>query len=209
MKLLAITAAALSVLCAPAWAVNKCTAPDGRVTYQETSCEAKSQGSEVKVFSGKSGSGQGWEFSRQKDDMDGRVVCFASSPTIYTGYRGAHSKMIPVHVQVAMSKAYPLLLSIRTSTAGSDLFHNDLLGMGVKVDGNEFVPVTQKFNANAVGFPEEVALNVMQQLVAGKELRLRLRFWPYQQLHDTDPVPLGSFKQAWALARECFGRELK
>lgn len=208
MKFL-LVATALAALSAPAWAINKCTAPDGKVVYQEIPCEAKSQAAEVKVFSDKSGSGQGWKFSRQKDDMDGQVVCFASSPTIYTGYRGVHSKMIPVHVQVAMSKAYPLLLSIRTSAAGSDLFHNDLLGMGVKVDSNEFVPITQKFNANAIGFPDEVMLNVMQQLVEGRELRLRLRFWPYQQLHDTDPVPLGSFKQAWALARECSKKELK
>ena len=207
MKKSLLAAAVLAALCAPSWAINKCTGPDGKVAYQEAPCDANNQGSEIKVVSGKPGSGQGWQFSRQKDDMNGRVVCFASSPTIYTGYRGVHSKMISVHVQVAMSKEYPLLLSIRTSTAGSDLFHNDLLGMGVKVDGNEFVPITQKFNSNAVGFPDEVALNVMQQLVAGKELRLRLRFWPYQQLHDTDPVPLGSFKQAWALARDCFSKE--
>lgn len=34
-----IAAATLAALCAPAWAVNKCTGPDGKVTYQEAACE--------------------------------------------------------------------------------------------------------------------------------------------------------------------------
>ena len=42
MKLLLI-AAALSALCAPAWAVNKCTGADGRVTYQEGDCSPGSK----------------------------------------------------------------------------------------------------------------------------------------------------------------------
>lgn len=28
----------LAALCAPAWAVNKCTGPDGKMTYQEAKC---------------------------------------------------------------------------------------------------------------------------------------------------------------------------
>lgn len=200
--------ASLLLAASPAWAINKCTGPDGKVAYQDAPCGNASKAVEVKLPGNSSGPRGGWDFSRQKDEMDGHVTCFASSPTIYTGYRGGHNKMVTVHMQVAMSKAYPLLLTIRTSTAGSDLFHNDLGSMGVKVDSNEFVPITRKFNANAVGFPDEVALNVMQQLVDGKAFKMRLRFWPYQQLHDTDPISLGSFKQAWALARECLKKEL-
>lgn len=49
-KLIATTA---SVLCAlavsPAWAVNKCTGPDGTVTYQEASCTASVKEEAVKL----------------------------------------------------------------------------------------------------------------------------------------------------------------
>jgi hypothetical protein len=38
MKLLLI-AAALSALCAPVWAVNKCKGPDGKVVYQDQPCD--------------------------------------------------------------------------------------------------------------------------------------------------------------------------
>jgi hypothetical protein len=33
-----ITAALLAALCAPAWAINKCTGADGRVVYQDAAC---------------------------------------------------------------------------------------------------------------------------------------------------------------------------
>lgn len=33
-----ITAAQLAALCSPAWAINKCTGPDGRVTFQDAPC---------------------------------------------------------------------------------------------------------------------------------------------------------------------------
>lgn len=207
MKFLWISMALLAGACSPAWAVNKCTGPDGKVAYQDAPCANTSKATEVNLSGSTGGSREGWSFSRQKDEMDGHVTCFASSPTIYTGYRGIHSRMVTVHMQVAMSKAFPLLLTVRTSAASSDLFHNDLGSMGVKVDSNEFVPITQKFNAHAIGFSDEVALNVMQQLVAGKQFKMRLRFWPYQQLHDTDPVSLSDFKQAWALARACLAKE--
>ena len=192
----------------PAWAVNKCTGPDGKVAYQDAPCANTSQATTIKLPDSSNVSGAGWVFSRQKDEMDGRVVCFAASPTIYTGYRSGRSNLVYVNLQIAMSKAYPLLLTIRTSTASSDLFHNDIGGMGIKVDGNEFVRITEKFNANAVGFTDDVALNVVQQLTDGKTLKMRLRFWPYQQLHDTDPISLGNFKQAWASAHACLAKEL-
>lgn len=38
MKQLELLALAGLLLCAPAWAVNKCTAPDGKVTYQAQAC---------------------------------------------------------------------------------------------------------------------------------------------------------------------------
>lgn len=38
-----IGATILAVLCAPAWAINKCTLEDGKVAYQDAACDVKSK----------------------------------------------------------------------------------------------------------------------------------------------------------------------
>lgn len=53
MKFILITAAAaLSVLCTPAWAVNKCTGPDGTLTFQDAPCAGKGERIEVRPNAG-------------------------------------------------------------------------------------------------------------------------------------------------------------
>lgn len=47
-----IAAALLSVLSAPAWAVNKCTGPDGKVVYQDAPCVGKGDSIDVRPSSG-------------------------------------------------------------------------------------------------------------------------------------------------------------
>ena len=54
MKLLLIAVTALSALCAPAWAVNKCTGPDGKVAFQDAPCAGKGERIEVRPASGAS-----------------------------------------------------------------------------------------------------------------------------------------------------------
>lgn len=51
---LLITLTLAAVLCAPAWAINKCTGPDGKVTYQDAPCDTKSKTTEqVKTWDSK------------------------------------------------------------------------------------------------------------------------------------------------------------
>lgn len=47
-----IAAALLVALCAPAWAINKCTGPDGKVAYQDAPCAGKGETVEVRPSSG-------------------------------------------------------------------------------------------------------------------------------------------------------------
>jgi len=47
-----IAAALLAALCAPAWAVNKCTGPDGKVAYQDAPCAGKGELLTVRPASG-------------------------------------------------------------------------------------------------------------------------------------------------------------
>lgn len=195
--------AAATALPASAWAINKCTGPDGRVVYQEAACSSDSKTAEVKVAPTAAQMAARWQFGQFKDEMTGSSVCFLASPTIYTGMRNIQSGFAHVTVQLAVGGPGVTALSIRTRTSGSDLFHHDLSGTGIKVDGNDFEPLTRRFNAHAVGFsgPQEAA--VTRQLEAGRQFRLRLRFWPYQQLHDTDPISLAGFKEAMTKALNC------
>ena len=54
---IALLAAAL-VLSTPAWAVNKCTGPDGKVTYQEATCINGEQAKEIDKSSDQARRGQ-------------------------------------------------------------------------------------------------------------------------------------------------------
>ena len=50
MKKIAITAL-LAVLAGQAWAVNKCTLPDGKVVYQEAACEGDATSKRMTILS--------------------------------------------------------------------------------------------------------------------------------------------------------------
>lgn len=50
MKLMGMLAAV--ALSGPAWAINKCTAPDGKVSYQEAPCATAQGAAELKVQPG-------------------------------------------------------------------------------------------------------------------------------------------------------------
>lgn len=54
---------ALAALCVPAWAINKCTAPDGKVSYQEAPCGATQGAAELKVQTGPASSDQDSTFN--------------------------------------------------------------------------------------------------------------------------------------------------
>jgi len=46
---LTLAAAALLLAAAPAWAINKCKGPDGKMHYQDTPCAAEHSGGEVDI----------------------------------------------------------------------------------------------------------------------------------------------------------------
>lgn len=60
MKYVHVITAVFVALCSPAWAVNKCTGPDGKIAFQDAPCDTKSKsvetvktwGNSVQAFSG-------------------------------------------------------------------------------------------------------------------------------------------------------------
>ncbi|UCU93996.1 hypothetical protein [Hydrogenophaga taeniospiralis] len=206
-KKLITTAAAtlLSLAASPAWAVNKCTQPDGSIAFQDAPCAASAKKSEtVKTWdsnlSGRSRSA-GWEFRRSADDMTGRTGCLVISPVTSPEPKGGEFKFIPVNLAISV-EASGVTFGVRTST-DKDLFHNDIGGMGVKLDNLEFIPLDIKAGQHVVGSSK--GPQIVDAMPASRTLRLRLRFWPYDTLHDTLPIDVGGFASAFAQAKRCAG----
>ena len=47
-----LSATLLIMICVPAWAVNKCTGPDGKLTFQDAACAGKGEKIEVRPNAG-------------------------------------------------------------------------------------------------------------------------------------------------------------
>lgn len=195
----------LMVFAAPVWAVNKCTGPDGKVVFQDAPCGVSSQKAEtVKTWdnnlAGRARQGR-WEFRRSVDDMTGKTGCLVISPVTSPEPKGRDYKFMPVHLVIVVS-ASGSTFGVRTST-DKDLFHNDIDGMGVKLDNLPFVPLDVKPGQHVVGSSQ--GAQIVEALPKAKNLRLRLRFWPYDTLHDTMVIDTGGFGVAFGLAKQCAG----
>ncbi len=203
MKLKPALFAAVLLIAAPAWAINKCTGPDGKVTYQEAACPADAKADQrVKTWQNSAGDVPGsWKFARKLDDMTGKVSCMAMSPITFPK-TPAPNKFIPVHMVVAVT-AESELIGLRTSD-NSNLFHNDLSGMGVKTDSGPFIPLSIKAGSHVVGVSNNEAL--ISALSSSRQLLVRARFWPFEQLYDMEPISSAGFASAINQARACAGR---
>lgn len=195
-------AAAVMCLAGQAQAINKCTDPAGKVIYQEHPCAEEAKAQKIENAPDPQAAGKRWVFSQKVDEMTGAKTCFASSATTYTNYRSVHAKMAVVWVQVAMTPTAQRL-SIRSIDGGDGLFHTDIAGVGIKVDSGGFKPVTQKIGSHGLGFDAGTEGAILSEMTKGRAIRMRLRFWPYERLHDTEEVSLTGFPQAMAAAMRC------
>lgn len=203
MKYLIAAAALLTSMSVAA--VNKCTGPDGAVSFQDAPCSAATKKAEtVKTWdsnlTGRS-RGAGWEFRRSADEMTGRAGCLVLSPVTSPEPKGGESKFIPVHLVLSVS-ASEVTFAVRTST-DKVLFHNDVDGMGVKLDNLAFVPLDIKGGQHVVG--SSMGRQIVDALPGARTARLRLRFWPYDSLLDTMPIATAGFQVAFAQAKQCAG----
>lgn len=202
MKKISIAVALLAGLNGSTWAINKCTGPDGKVAYQETACALSAkEGSQIKTWDNRMGGGNTsdtWKFERKHDEMTGRTSCLVMSPITFPKIAQAQ-KFIPVHMVLVISPGSETI-ALRTSD-NSNLFHNDLSGMGVKTDNGSFTPLTVKAGSHVVGVDNSDAL--ISALENSKSLQVRARFWPYEQLYDMNPISSAGFSSALRQGRAC------
>ena len=188
-----------------AWADNKCTGADGKVVYQDAPCSSTSKSAEqVKTWDNSSGTSRSetWRFESRKDELTGKIACLALSPVTYPKV-SVSSKFIPVHAVLAISGG-SAVLGVRTSD-DRNLFHNDVSGMGMKTDNGTFTPMPVKSGSHVVGVADSEAM--IEALEKSKSLTVRVRFWPYDQLYDMEPIPSAGFSVALRQTRACAKQE--
>lgn len=198
-----LIASLMIVAWGPVYAVNKCKGADGRVTYQEVPCASDQTAEVLKNIPQTARPGGVWQFLRQRDDMTGGEVCFAVSPiaTIYWGRRYAYSVHLMVQLAVPVGGSYASL-TVRSRDENSS-FHPRYAGGGIKVGGNEFVPFTRAIESRGLGFEQAVEPTLLAQLGASGDFRLRVRMWPWDTLHDTEPISTSGFAKAAQRAMAC------
>ena len=204
MKAIATLLVAVSV-CGPSAAINKCSGADGRVTYQDAPCDGASKPSTIAVQSAPQDPDKQWRFVRSKDPMTSQEACFAISPEVIINASFGTRSYAKVFVQVAVLPNFGgMALTVRSRQGDArGIFHHDIAGLGVRVDDGPFVPLIEKISANALGFSDSVPQGLLAAMEHGQVIRLRLRFWPYDQLHDSGAIGLGGFKQATLSAMRC------
>lgn len=201
MKLF-VAFALVALACEPAMAINKCTDPAGKVIYQELPCANGAKAQQIAAAPDPQAAAKRWVFSQQTDKMTGAKTCFASSAIAYSNYRSVYASPAQVWIQVAMT-ATDQRLSIRSLEGADGLLHNDIAGVGAKVDSGGFVPIARTIGSHGLAFGADGEGALLRQMTTGGAIRLRLRFWPYERLHDTEPISLAGFPQAMAQAMRC------
>ena len=193
---------ALALASTKAMGVNKCTASDGRVTYQEAACPTTAKDSK-RISAQVNGAGNAgadlWKFKRSQDDMTSKVACLVMSPIPFP-VSPMPKGFYPVHAVVLVGEDGKLVFGLRTSD-NSISFHNELAGMGVKTDVGGFVALTIKSGSHMVA-PADGDLLANELNKAG-ELRARVRFWPYEQLYDLKPLAMDGYLAALSEAKRC------
>lgn len=202
MKLFA--ALVIAAACTTVHAVNKCTTPGGSVVFQDAPCSIGQKADSVKVWkntpSESGGPNTVWRFERTQDSMTGRAACFAYSPStiiIANSYRDTNEARLVLSAQPAGN----VLAVLRLESSSKSIFHNDLEGMGIKVDPGSFHPLTIKVGQNLVSTPK--APTLIEELATANSFRLRIRFWPYDKLVDSGSVTTSGMKAALTMATEC------
>ena len=189
-------------------AVYKCERPDGTMSYQGAPCSTKEKSIKTPIgnSSGKNKINDLWELITNKDKMTDENTCIIQSPIFFVGNQG--NDFIFSRLRITKdNNGKPIVgIYIDPVTGGGEStvsFHNDIHGLGARVDKNEFVKATLKATQNVLAFDLESSEKLTEQLKTGEYIATRLRFWPYDKTYDTIPQPLSDFNRAFRLLNDC------
>lgn len=92
--------------------------------------------------------------------------------------------------------------SIRDFATDSS-FHVNFRGAGVKTTPGDFIEVDRTFESKALLFSKPDQDRILKQLTLASEVRLRVRMWPYDDLLDTEALPMMGFHDAMQRMMSC------
>lgn len=189
-------------------AVYKCERPDGTMSYQGTPCATKEKSIKTPIgnSTGKNKINNTWELITNKDKMTDENTCIIQSPLFFVGSQG--NDLIFSRLRLTKdNNENPIVGIYIDPVTGTELsavsFHNDIHGLGARVDKNEFVKATVKASQNVLAFDLESSEKLTEQLKTGDYIATRLRFWPYDKTYDTIPQSLSDFNRAFRLLSDC------
>jgi len=192
-----------------AFAIYKCEDNSGKITYKEAPCGNEQKSENIKIANPSTNIIQStnnnnqWRFSKEKDPMTGETTCFALSPTAYLVWGRGYHNSAQVYLQIAVPVGkISGILTVRNRTSEQS-FHNKLDGMGIKIGDQPFTPLTRRFSTNALGFPTGLPSEILGQFEKSNSFRMRLRFWPYEDLLDTEKISLVGVKDTVLRAMAC------
>ena len=190
-----------------AHAINKCVGRDSSVIYQEAPCpDGMIASQSLKTANDRPKRVAEWSFARASDSMTGRTVCGLRSPavSIFISGPSGSSKIVHVLATVIVDSGDDVVL-FSTESEG-DTLHSDVRGTGVKLEPGTFFPFTERAGLQTVGVSSDSQIKLVSAMQAASSIRLRLRFWPYDRLYDTEAMTLAGFETSLAKARSCAGR---
>ena len=189
-------------------AVYKCERTDGTTSYQGMPCSTKEKSIKTPIgnSSDKNKIDDLWELITNKDKMTDENTCIIQSPMFFVGSQG--NDLIFSRLRITKdNNGNPIVGIYIDPVTGGELttvsFHNDIHGLGARVDKNEFVEATLKATQNVLAFDLENSKKLIGQLKTGEYIATRLRFWPYDKTYDTTPQSLSDFNRAFRLLNDC------
>ncbi len=179
----------------------RCTGPDGKVTYQSGTCPKGIKTDTVQVDPPPGQTVASWTAERSTDPMTGGVTCAARSPRFMIP---AKREWISAQLGV-VAKSGDVRVLIVNLQSGS-IFHHNIRDTGLKVGEAGMIFFGARPSQSVLTLPPGTDGPIVESMQQYPSARVRVRFWPWDEAYDSQPIPLQGFKQALAQAKLCSAR---
>ena len=200
----------LSSLAAASFAhanVFKCTNDDGSIVYQQVPCVGGTNEPLIRSRAPRE-TRQEWTLISQTDEMTDKQQCVIESPPSYAGQRGNDFLFVSIRVTTTEQGEHVVGIHGSAPLSRRDIppsFHNNIQGLGIRVDREPFVTVDTKAGQRVLGFGLEKSGLLVSQLSKGSQAAVRVRFWPYDHTYDGTDIALLDFGRAMDALASCRG----
>lgn len=189
--------------------IYECKDKNGNVSYQDHSCEKGKNGAQINnpaINSAQVDSKENWTLINQTDQMTNKKQCVIESPSAYVGKQG--SDFLFVSIRITATDSGEFVVGLYSSSPLSDdqrppSFHNNIRGLGIKIDNNDFTEVDLPISSRVIGFNLEKSKQLISQMENGSNASIRVRFWPYDETFDGHKIALWDISRAIHELKSC------